>query len=127
MTDNIQIGTTYAGRAYLSTFFNDSRDREPKVTPMQYLGRIEAGDGSRPGSGGLTQTWVYGRLTEHYWAHLVSFFNTTVYVRTLKNDGTYGYYTCMFIGPDQEPEHFAGRVLDAEITLKFLVAYTPPA
>jgi hypothetical protein len=127
MSDNIQIGTTYAGRAYLSTFFNDSRDREPRAMPMEYLGRINAGDGTEPGSGGLTQVWSFGRLSEHYYEHLRAFLNTAVYVRTLKNDGTYGYYTAVFVGPAKEPEHFAGRVLGAEITLKFLVAYTPPS
>jgi hypothetical protein len=122
MTDTLKIGTSLAGMAYLSTFFNDSRDREPRVEPMQYGTFYDAGDGSHPGVGWLTQKWVFGRLTEHYWAHLVAFKNLPVWITTRKNDGTYANYTAVAIFPDEEPEHWAGRVLDAEITFRAMVA-----
>jgi len=119
------IGTSYGGLAYLSTFFNDSRDREPRTTTIDYANHIDAGDGTRPGNGWLEQKWHYGRLTEHYWSHLAAFNNTVVYIKTYKNDGTLGYYTAIMVMPDEEPEHFAGRVLEADITFKMMVVYTP--
>jgi hypothetical protein len=125
VSDNMKLGTSYGALAYLSTFFNDSRDREPRCLPIVYAAYVDVGDGSRPGSGWMTQKWVWSRLTEHYWDHIMSFRNSAVYVLTRKNDGTFGYYTAILIGPDEEPEHFAGRVLGAEITLRAMVVYTP--
>jgi hypothetical protein len=54
----------------------------------------------------------------------VGFANTIRYVRTRKNDGTFGVYSCTFILPEEEPEHFAGRVLDADILLRDMHVYT---
>lgn len=125
MTTELMIGTSYVGLAYLDTFYSDSRDREPRALSIDYAARIEAGDGSRPGSGWAEQKWVFGRLTEHYWDHLMAFKDTAVYIRTRKNDGTYGYYTAVMVIPTEEPEHFAGRVLNAELLFRAMVVYTP--
>jgi len=122
MTD-FKIGTTYANMVDLNTFFYDSRDREPRAMSMDYAERIEAGDGSRPGMGWMEQKWVWGRLTEHYWNHLMAFVNIPIYVRTRKNDGTFEYYTAVMIIDRDEPEHFAGRVINAELTLRCLTEY----
>ncbi len=122
MADTLKIGSSLASMVYLSTFFGDLRDREPRVMPMQYSNFYSAGDGTRPGVGWFVQKWLFGRLTEHYWDHLKAFKNTQVWVTTRKNDGTYGNYTAIAIFPDEEPEHWSGRVLDAEITFKALVA-----
>jgi len=121
----LMIGTSYGSIAYLSTFYNDLRDRDPRCSPIDYAARIEAGDGSRPGSGWLEQKWIFGRLTEHYWAHLMDFKDVAVYIRTRKNDGTYGYYTAMTVAPMEEPEHFAGLVLNTELLFRAMVVYTP--
>ena len=121
----MKLGSSYGGAAYLSTFFYDSRDKEPRCSPMDYANHIDAGDGSHPGNGWLEQKWVYGRLTEHYWSHLMSFKDTAVYILPRKNDGTFGWYTATMVLLTAEPEHFAGRVLNAEITFRGLVAYTP--
>ena len=119
------IGTSYGGLAYLNTFYYDSRDREPRASPIDYASRIEAGDGSRPGSGWSEQKWNFGRLTEHYWDHLMAFKDVVVYIRTRKNDGTYGYYTAVMVAPANEPEHFAGRVINAELLFRGMIVYTP--
>ena len=122
MSDNMKIGATFVGLAYLSTFFYDTRDREPRAGTIRYANHVNVGSGIRPGSGWLTQKWTFGRLTEHYWDHLMAFKNIPVWITTRKNDGTYANYTAIMIIPDEEPEHFAGRVLNAELTFRVMVA-----
>ena len=119
-----QIGATYAGLANVSTLYETLRDRDPNAKPIGYLSHIEVGDRTRIAQGLPQQVWHWDILSEAMWATLVGYANTTKYVRTRKNDGTFGVFTCIIILPEEEPEHFAGRVLDVDFTLRDMIAYT---
>ncbi len=109
----------------LDTMFHDIFDKDPRAMPIDYANFIDAGDGTRPGSGWSEQKWVWGRISETFWTSLTAFFNTVVYIDTRKNDGTFGHYTATMVRSGAEPEHYAGRVINAEILFRNLVAYTP--
>ena len=113
------IGNAPGSLAALTTF-GGRRDVEPRVLPMQYANYVDLGNGSRVGSGWIVQKWSLTVSSEAYWAQLAAFFGTIQYVYTRKNDGTWGTFVAAIVGPDQEPEHFAGRVLECEITLRLL-------
>ena len=123
----LEIATSYGALADLSSLYDTLRDRPPRPMSMTHAAAVECGDGTRVEAGYLTQIWHWNFLSEAMWDSLKSTYrNVTAFVVTRSNDGDYDYYTCIVIFPEEEPEHFAGRVLDAEILLRNLVPYTAP-
>lgn len=117
-----KIGTSYAGMTYFSALTIPTAD--PRGDPMEYSNVVEIGNGTRKNLGWLRQMWHWDFLTEAQTSQLRAFLGS-VYVTTRKNDGTFGVYTATLVWPEEEPEHYANRVLDITIELRKLVVYTP--
>lgn len=124
MASDYWIGTTAGNIAAIDALFKRAQDTEPRGDPMDYSRPTETGDGKRVGLGWLRQTWHFDFVGEAYRNALFAYVGP-VYVKTRKNDGSFGYYTAELVWPETEPEHDADRVLDLNIELRKLVSYTP--
>jgi hypothetical protein len=125
MPSEIYIGATQGGMVRIDTLFETPTDRQPRVMPINHSEHFDLGDRKRLATGWKTQVWHWGFLSSAMWEALRAYANTTVYVKTIGNAGTAEYYTATLIWPDEEPEHWANRVLEADITLRDLVTFTP--
>ncbi len=124
MSSQYMIGTTAENIAAIDALFKRRQDCEPRGDPMDYAEVVTLGDGTTLGQGWLKQTWHFDFVGEAYRNALYAYAGKAVYVRTRKNDGTFGYFTALFVWPEREPEHDADRVLDLTIELRKLVEYT---
>lgn len=122
MSSNFKLGASAGTLAVIDTQFETLRDREPRASTIDFAQKVNVGNGTRLGLGWQVQTWRWSVLSEDMWTNLRAYANTLVYVTTRNNAGTFATYTCLFIFPEEEPEHQAGRVLEAEIELRNLVA-----
>lgn len=123
MAREYKIGLNHAGLAYFSAIAVPMPD--PRGEAMDYAQPTDLGDGTKRGLGWLQQTWHWGFLTEAQRNHLHdTYTGKTVNVLTRKNDGTFAEYTALFTWPENEPEHYANRVIDITITLRKLTAVT---
>jgi hypothetical protein len=119
------IGSTAGNIAAIDALFHTQRDCEPHGDPMDYSQPTDIASGARLGLGWLEQVWHWDFLSETFRNSLAAYANTTVYVHTRMNSGSFGYYTATLLWPEKEPEHVADRVLDLSITLRNLIGYTP--
>lgn len=124
MASNYMIGTTAGNIAAIDGLFARPQDCEPRGLPMTYSRPVETGAGTRVSLGWLQQVWHFDFVGETYRNSLFSYVGP-VYVRTRKNDGSFGYFTGLLVWPEEEPEHEADRVLDLNIELRQLVEYVP--
>jgi hypothetical protein len=92
---------------------------DPRPDPMQYARTIDPGSGPRKFLGHLNQNLHWDRLTEAQRNAIYAMIGN-VQVETVDNSGAFGLYTATLEWPEEEPEHYAGRVLDLNVMLKDL-------
>jgi hypothetical protein len=124
MASVYKIGTTYGNMKTIGSLSTNAKDKDPRGEPMEYSRPVKLGDGSTRNLGVLTQTWHWDFMTETLRNALYNYIGD-VYVYTRNNAGSFAYYTAKLIWPENEPEHYANRVLDVSLQLWGLETYTP--
>lgn len=121
MASNYKIGTTYAGLTSLDQLTTPLVN--PRSEGLQTSDPVDIADGSRRSIGWLRQAWHWGFMSEAQCEALRGYIGT-VYVRTRKNDGNFETYSAVLVWPEQEPEHYAGKVIDLTVELRMMEVAT---
>ena len=121
MESNYKIATTFAGLTSLNQLATPLTD--PRSEGLQTTDPVDIADGSRRNVGWLRQEWHWGFLSEAQCEALRAYIGV-VYVRTRKNDGNFETYSAVLVWPEQEPEHYAGKVIDITVELRMMEVAT---
>jgi hypothetical protein len=100
--------------------------RDPRPDPVRYDKVVDLADGTRRNMGWMSQVWHWDVLSQAERDKLFAYVGT-VYIETWTNSGTWALYTGTLVWPEEEPEHFAGRVLGLDILFRKLQSFTEPA
>jgi len=100
----------------------------PRSTWSAYSEQVTRQSGAALGVGWISATWTWDYLTAAQFAALRTLISTTsvtCWIRTLKDDNGYAYYTGIVNFPPPPYQQRAGRTLQIELRFVNLVAYTP--
>jgi hypothetical protein len=117
------IGTTALNMVNLETLFAANRGTfTAHADPVDYAKIVQLGDGSQRGLGWLQTQWHFDYLSLTHYALLKAYcsgLSASVYIKTRKNDGTFGVYTARMLWPEQEPERGSSAIV-LDINIKFI-------
>jgi hypothetical protein len=108
-----KIGTSSGSIQFLGVLTTPCDD--PHGDSQDYSAVIRKGDGTLAQLGWLQQTWHWDIMTEAQWTQIKTFVGTCA-IKTRANSGTMTEYTAVLLNPENEPEHSANSVLDANVT-----------
>lgn len=119
MAYEFKIGATVEGMVTLTSLGIPA----PKYEYGKYSGEIVLGDGTARGVGLPLTAWHWGFLTPAQRDALRTYCtgkSAIVYIRTIKDDGTYADYQAVMIWANQE-ERQAGRIIDFTLDFRNMV------
>lgn len=120
----LKIGTDHADLDYYANQFAKYKSvpmSDPLCDPMEYAEQVVLANGTVLSQGWLQQNLHWAFMSEAQYTTMRGYIGSAN-ILTRTNTGTTAEYTCLIIGPEREPEHRAGRVLDVTFTAIQLVA-----